>query len=160
MTLHRRRSQRSNLAGLHILVVDDDEDARETLRLVLEYCGATVWVADSPKVAVKLLEAIRPSAILTDIAMPEHDGYWLLEQARKRWPGIIVPVVAITGVPEDHGREAVLAKGFDAYLTKPFNPTSLCRLMQAAVGLSASRTGLPARQTLRAGGNGPSWGAS
>lgn len=133
----RRPSWRTNLAGLHILVVDDNGDARELLRLVLEYCGATVWEAESPEAAMRLLDIVRPSVILTDIAMPEHDGYWVLEQARKRLPGIVVPVVAITGVPEDHRRESALAKGFDAYLTKPFNPTYLCRLMQAAVGLSA-----------------------
>jgi CheY-like chemotaxis protein len=79
-----RRDQLSHdaLIGVHVLVVDDDADARELWRAVLEYCGALVTVVPSADEALAVLARVRPDVLVTDLAMPIHDGYWLVEHVR------------------------------------------------------------------------------
>jgi hypothetical protein len=62
-----------DLDGVHVLVVEDTDDAREMLRIALEYCGALVWTAESAEKAKRILETLRPHVLVTDIAMPD-DG--------------------------------------------------------------------------------------
>ena len=70
------------LAGVHILVVDDDDDARHLIRTILVYCGALVTAVASASAALTTLRSVVPDVLLSDISMPEHDGYWLLAQVR------------------------------------------------------------------------------
>jgi CheY-like chemotaxis protein len=124
----------SELHGMTVLVVEDDRDTREVLKVMLEMCGATVLVADS---AVRGLEAFlraRPHAIVSDIAMPGEDGYWLVrEVARRGEGGASVPAVAVTAFSGQHPRAAALAAGFRAHLAKPVDPDDLCRTVAEIV---------------------------
>ncbi|HEU5323251.1 MAG TPA: response regulator, partial [Methylomirabilota bacterium] len=70
------------LVGVHVLVVDDDDDARQLVRTVLEYCGALVSTAATARQALHILERVTPDALLSDIAMPGEDGYWLIRELR------------------------------------------------------------------------------
>jgi CheY-like chemotaxis protein len=117
------------LVGVHVLVVDDDPDARDLLRTVLEYCGALVTVTSSALDALATLERVTPDVILADIAMPTHDGYWLTNAVRKlpAERGGNLPIVAITAHGELHGPERTLGAGFQAHLRKPLDPWELCR---------------------------------
>jgi hypothetical protein len=71
-----------------------------------------------------------PEILLTDLAMPEHDGYWLLRQVRAQAPAARVPAVAMTAYTERFSREQALSAGFDAFLPKPIDPTDLCRAVR------------------------------
>ena len=122
-----------SLIGVHVLVVDDDPDARDLLRTVLEYCGALVTVASSASEALATLERIMPDVILTDIAMPTHDGYWLSNAIRQlpEGRGATLPIVAITAHGEQHGPERTLGAGFQGHLRKPLDPWELCRSLSS-----------------------------
>lgn len=117
------------LVGTHVLVVDDDGDARDLLRMVLEYSGALVTVAPSAAEALRVLDRMMPDVVLTDIAMPTHDGYWLVRamRARPAERGGEIPIVAITAHGEQHGPERTLSAGFHGHLRKPLDPWELCR---------------------------------
>lgn len=122
------------LVGIHVLVVDDDPDARELLRTVLEYCGALVTAAASAVEALKVLDRVMPDLVVTDIAMPTHDGYWLVQQIRAlpRTNGGAIPMIAITAHGEQHGPERTLSAGFQMHLRKPLDPWELCRAISSA----------------------------
>jgi CheY-like chemotaxis protein len=125
------------LRGIHILVVDDNEDARDLLRRILEYAGALVAVTGSAADALQYTRRLLPDVVVCDIVMPEHDGYWLLERLRAAGvsPGVTataVPVIAVTGHTVDNPGARALERGFTAYLPKPIDPAELCRTVKAA----------------------------
>jgi CheY-like chemotaxis protein len=119
------------LAGIHVLVVDDDPSARELLRLVLEYSGAFVTVAASAEEALAVLARVTPGVLVSDIAMPERDGYWLLRELQGRPWGVrpVLPAVAITAYGETHGPDRTLPAGFHAHVRKPVDPWEFCRVV-------------------------------
>jgi len=119
------------LIGVHVLVVDDDADARDLLRTVLEYCGALVTVVASAQEALAVLERVTPDVLVTDIAMPMHDGYWLIDAIRAlpAQRGGAIPAVAVTAHGEYHGPDRTLGAGFQAHLRKPLDPWELCRAL-------------------------------
>jgi signal transduction histidine kinase len=123
------------LDGVHILVVDDDDDTRAILRQILEQCGATVEVHRSAREALDALQRRWPHVILTDVAMPDEDGYMLLERIRslQRSGRARIPIIAVSAYAlAANQREA--AAGFDAYVEKPVDPTELRRLIASFVG--------------------------
>ena len=119
------------LVGIHVLVVEDNGDARDLFRTILEYAGALVTVTDGAEQALRMCEQILPDAILTDIAMPERDGFWLIAELRRleaagRRP---IPVIAVTG--QGHGTAGRYdAAGFVEVLRKPVDPWELCRVVE------------------------------
>jgi CheY-like chemotaxis protein len=113
-----------NLTGVHIVLAEDDDDARELLTLVLESCGASVAAGASAQEALRLSATRPPQALVSDLAMPDEDGYWLLRELRHRWMDL--PAVAVTAFGREHARDRALAAGFNAYLRKPFDPHELC----------------------------------
>lgn len=123
----------SGLRGMHVLVADDDADARALVATVLEYAGALVTVSASGREALHRLDSVRPDVVVTDVAMPGGDGYWLVRQLRARAGGDAreIPVVAITAYGETHGPDRTLAAGFAAHLRKPLDPWELCRIVAA-----------------------------
>ena len=125
----------SLLAGLRVLVVDDDTDTRELFAAVLAASGADVAMAGSAPEALELLRAQAVDVVLSDIAMPGGDGYWLVREIRAL-PDTVnsVPVVAVTAFGREHSRDRVLAAGFAAHLQKPADPELLCRTVAAAAG--------------------------
>ncbi|HVM98060.1 MAG TPA: ATP-binding protein, partial [Candidatus Acidoferrales bacterium] len=110
----------AGLHGVHILLVDDDNDTREALRLILENRGATVLVAPSAADGLRALALDLPDVIVSDVAMPGEDGYSFVRHVRERW-GSAVSAVAITGFASDEDREAALRAGFNDHITKPLD---------------------------------------
>jgi CheY-like chemotaxis protein len=123
------------LTGVHVLVVDDDRDSRALLRMILEYCGALVTVTSSARGARRALRRVLPDVVVADIAMPERDGYWLVEQIRRlpAGQGAGIPIVAITAHGDEHGPHRTLAAGFQAHLRKPIDPWDLCQTVASVV---------------------------
>ena len=109
------------LTGLHVLVVDDNADARDLLRFVLAYFGAFVTTAASVPEAMDLLASIAPHVVITDVFLGADDGREFLLQARSR--GVRAPFIAIsTG---DFDRYDLGRAGFAAYLRKPLEHNEL-----------------------------------
>lgn len=128
---------RDTLAGIHVVVVDDDADARDLIATVLEYCGALVTKAASADQALALLEKVTSDAVVSDIAMPGRDGYWLLQQLRA--PGKDkIPIVAITAHGALHGPDRTLLAGFDAHVRKPVDPWELTGVLAALIRVGGS----------------------
>jgi CheY-like chemotaxis protein len=129
----RDRFPADALVGLHVLVVDDDAEARELIRTVLEYGGALVTVVATARDALRTLQRLTPDAVLSDIAMPHENGYWLIREIRAldAARGHRLPVIAITGHTLVHGPDRTLPAGFDAHLRKPVDPWELCRTIAA-----------------------------
>lgn len=107
----------ADLGGLHVLVVDDDADTREGLRLALEIYGATVTVAESTTSALTQLAARRPDAIISDIGMPGGGGLDLIRMVREQVGNVLA--IAISGYASREDRAAALAAGFSEHLPKP-----------------------------------------
>ncbi|HEV8616093.1 MAG TPA: response regulator [Methylomirabilota bacterium] len=123
------------LVGVHVLVVDDDDDARQLLRTILEYCGALVTVTSSAREALNVLERVLPDALVSDISMPREDGYWLIREVRALGPerGGTVPAVALTAHGQTHGPDRTLSAGFQVHLRKPIDPWELCRTVVSLI---------------------------
>jgi CheY-like chemotaxis protein len=123
-----------DLAGVHVLVVEDTDDSREVLKVVREYCGALVTTAESAEKAKRILETIRPHVLVTDIAMP-GDGLELIREVKAvaESKGIHIPAIAITAY--QGRREELLAEGFAELLEKPLDPITLCGVVRRHVQL-------------------------
>lgn len=106
--------------GVTILVVDDQDDAREFVRHLFEGRGAHVECASSARQALQIIRKTPPRLMISDIGMPDMDGYGLLEAVRAA--GFTFPVIALTGFATRQTEEA----GFDRCLAKPIDPGVLC----------------------------------
>ena len=98
------------------------------MQMVMEYQGALVITADSAKGAIALMATVRPNVLVSDISMPQHDGFWLIAEARKLGYLEGVPTLAVTALALS-ARE-IKDAGFDAYLRKPVDPDILCGTVQ------------------------------
>ena len=113
-----------------ILLVDDSQDTLALLRLVFAHHGCRVLVADSAREALKLVTTEKPGIVISDIGMPDVDGYELLKQLR-RIPGMDkVPAIALSGYAMEEDRARALAAGFSAHIAKPVDPEALLTLVQ------------------------------
>lgn len=115
------------LDGFDILIVEDDPDSREVLQLFLEQSGASVRAADSARAAMNLFSDVRskrPDIIISDLAMPEEDGYSLMARIRQLSPekGGKIPALALSAFASAESRQKAFEVGFHRYLTKPFEP--------------------------------------
>jgi signal transduction histidine kinase/ActR/RegA family two-component response regulator len=115
------------LAGHRILIVDDHHDTRELVETVLKMAGATVDSAGSVTQALEKLDVARPDVLLSDIAMPDADGYSLIQEVRRRdsESGQHLPAAALTAYAGGVDRERALAAGFDLHLAKPISHDEL-----------------------------------
>jgi CheY-like chemotaxis protein len=117
------------LVGVHVLVVDDDPDARDLLESVLTYCGAFVSSVVSAREALDCLEAKTIEVVIADVLLPgEEDGYWLVRAIGARGDGRSIPVVALVS-GRGHGPDRTLAAGFHGHLRKPVDPWEMCRMV-------------------------------
>ena len=107
------------LAGLHVLMVDDDEDTLELLSAALRQRSADVTAVSSASEALEAIRISRPDVLISDIAMPGEDGYQLIKKvlALKLEPEL--PAIAITAYAKEEDRQSALAAGFHRYLSKP-----------------------------------------
>jgi signal transduction histidine kinase/ActR/RegA family two-component response regulator len=127
------------LLALPVLVVDDDEDARTLLKLVLESAGAEVAVAASVAEALASLAERAPQIVLSDVGMPDEDGYGLIRRLRAHPDPTLrrIPAVAITGLVRTQDRIELLRSGFQAHLSKPIEPSELVALVASLCGRPA-----------------------
>jgi len=124
---------RPELGGLHVLVVDDDADTRELVRAILVDAGATVSVFDAARPARAALERAWPDLVVTDIAMPDEDGYAFLRAIRSLQRSH-VPVIALTADATEAARSRARAAGFDRYVAKPIDPAEFLGLVATLAG--------------------------
>jgi CheY-like chemotaxis protein len=130
--------ERPELRGTRVLVVDDDADNREMLAMILEYSGALVATADSAAEAMCVLERERSQVLISDIGLPDEDGFSLLRRVRAlpASRGGNIPAIALTGHGTREDRAQTLGEGFQAHLTKPIALdemlTALVRVLQAS----------------------------
>ncbi|HEX4996574.1 MAG TPA: ATP-binding protein, partial [Methylomirabilota bacterium] len=131
---------RQSLSGLRLLIVDDEADAREVMRFMLERGGAQVRIADSAVQALDAIREERPDLLISDIGMPIEDGYVLVRRLRAMEEGLgrRLPAIALTAYASEEDTRRALAAGFDAHLSKPVDPA---RLIDIAAGLAGGRRG-------------------
>jgi PAS domain S-box-containing protein len=123
------------LKGLRILIVDDEDDAREMLRRLLEGCGAELFTARSAVEGLAQVEARLPDVLISDIGMPEVDGYEFLRRVRAlpAAAGGRVPAVALTAFARSEDRTRALRSGFHSHVSKPVEPMELIATIAALV---------------------------
>lgn len=137
---------RGVLEGLRVVLVDDDPDARDLLTTVLMQRSAQVFAAESASEAFELLRQERPHVLISDIAMPEEDGYTLIRRVRtlSEEEGGRTPSIAVTAYAGRADRHRALEAGFDAHCPKPIDIDGLIdRLIDiryAHVGLKKLET--------------------
>jgi len=117
------------LAGAKLLVVEDDEDARDILQVALHAAGAEVDLAGSTREALEALARRRPQVLVSDIGMPGEDGYELMRRVRalRADQGGNVPAIALTAYTRTQDRMRALSAGFTMHLVKPVNVAELVR---------------------------------
>jgi CheY-like chemotaxis protein len=115
------------LPPVHVLVVDDSSMIREVLTRMLEWHGATVTAVGSAEQALDVLEQLRPDVLLSDLEMPERDGYWLISRVRALTPdqGGLTPAACLTGCAAPEDRARILRAGFQYHITKPVDVSRL-----------------------------------
>jgi PAS domain S-box-containing protein len=125
-----------SLAGLQLLVVDDDQEAHAMLEVILGDHGAVVKAAQDCDDALRILQAWSPDLVISDIGMPGKDGYQLVREIRRRelGTGRRLPAIALTSFTRPQDREQALEAGFDAHCPKPLRPLQLIRQILALVG--------------------------
>jgi len=121
------------LRGIRILAVDDDRDSLALVREILETTGATVVTADSGEQALQSLDRARPDVLLADLAMPQMNGYQLIDRVRRSERPEIrgIPAVAFTAYARSEDRTKALRSGFQMHLAKPIDPAELMAAMAA-----------------------------
>jgi len=126
----------THLAGLKILVVDDEPDARLLLKRVLEDCKAEVFIAGSAAEAIQIIKANRPDVLVSDIGMADVDGYEFLRRVRSLSPkeGPHIPAIALTAFARTEDRTRALLAGFLAHVSKPVEPSELIATIAAVAG--------------------------
>ncbi|MEP6685526.1 MAG: ATP-binding protein [Verrucomicrobiota bacterium] len=136
------------LRGLHVLVVDDEASVRDLMAITLSKCGASVTVASAVRDALDAMRERKPDVIVSDIAMPEVDGYEFIRMIRGlgSGEGTEIPVIALTAYASLQDQTRALELGFNQHLSKPVDPIDLVRAIVAA-----KKT--PARDTVQLKGS-------
>ncbi len=126
----------SDLSGLKVLVVDDEADARDLVRHVLAECDAEVYTASVAEEALALVESARPHVLISDIGMPNIDGYELLRRVRALGvaKGGQLPAIALTAFARSEDRTRALRAGFLVHVSKPVEPSELVATVASVAG--------------------------
>jgi signal transduction histidine kinase/response regulator RpfG family c-di-GMP phosphodiesterase len=138
----RRPPRRSPaLDGLRVLIVDDEPDAREMIEEVLAQCGAAVKSCGSAAEALAVLAEEGADFLISDIGMPDLDGYAFIRRVRQmeRLSGAAVPAVALTAYASPQDREQAVAAGFHKHLAKPLDPEELIAVVARVSGRDGRR---------------------
>ncbi len=123
------------LAGVHVLVVDDNRDARTIFTHVLEHHGALVTARHNAESAVQVLRETRVDLVLTDMRLPDRDGTWVLTRAREL--GVTAPFIAVSG--QDYDEAHLRRDGFTTYLRKPVDQGLLVAAVNEVARTRAER---------------------
>jgi CheY-like chemotaxis protein len=124
-------SREAELRGVRVLVVDDEEDARDLMATVLRQRGAIVTTAGDVAMALAAFDEGRPDVVVSDIGMPGRDGLDLVRELRARW-NERASYVAISGFASAEEVERALAAGFDLHVAKPVEPAELVSVVRSA----------------------------
>ena len=124
------------LDGMRVLVVDDEPDARDILSTMFEQCGAQVNAVSNTREALDVLTKWQPDVLVSDIGMPEEDGYSLIRKVRALAPerGGRIPAVALTGYSSPQDRLRLLAAGYQIHMTKPVELEALAMVVANCAG--------------------------
>jgi hypothetical protein len=125
-----------NLAGMRVLVVDDEADTRELITFVLEQYGAKATAVASASEALLAVEKLKPDVLVSDIGMPQEDGYSLIRKLRARESklGKSIPAVALTAYAREEDCTKALKSGFQRHIPKPVEPNELVVVVADLVG--------------------------
>jgi PAS domain S-box-containing protein len=138
LEVERRRSRSGviRLDGLHVLLVEDDDDSRKLVGTMLKRYGARVSSTKSVKEALSVFDGELPDVLISDIGMPDEDGYQLIRKLRARPPeqGGLIPAIALTGYASRKDRERALAAGYHQHMAKPIEQADLMTAIAALVG--------------------------
>ncbi len=124
------------LEGLRIVVVDDEADSRELVRAILTGCGGEVTCCESAVEGMKAIREWKPDLLVSDIGMPNEDGYSLIEKVRslKSKRARQMPAVALTAYATKEDKARALATGFQMHVTKPIEPETLVMSIASTLG--------------------------
>ena len=114
-----------------VLIVEDNADTLESLRLQMELWGTEVRTARNGEEALDMATQFRPQIVLCDIGLPGMDGLRLVERLRDKLEGMPVVFAAVTGYASAEDQQRALAAGFDSFFVKPLNPGSLANLLRS-----------------------------
>jgi PAS domain S-box-containing protein len=125
------RDRQLSLAGLRVLVVDDELDARALLTAMLERCGAEVVSAESALEGIESIERWRPDVLVADIGMPVEDGYGLIRKVRAlpKERGGLTPALALTAYARTEDRVRAISEGYQLHLAKPVDRVELATVV-------------------------------
>ncbi|HEV2880111.1 MAG TPA: PAS domain S-box protein [Pyrinomonadaceae bacterium] len=131
----------SQLTDLRVLIVDDEPDARLLLKTIMEQSGAKVRAAASASEALVALREFRPDILVSDIGMPQEDGYALLRQVRAldAEEGGRIPAVALTAYAQEDDRMRALLAGFQVHVAKPINPQEFVAVIVGLAGVTSRK---------------------
>jgi signal transduction histidine kinase len=119
------------LTGVHVLIVEDDTDSRNVLALLLQRLGALVEAVASAKDAYERLMQRRPDVLVSDIGMPDEDGYSMIRRIRELGGERRLPAIALTAYARKQDAEAALGAGYDHHLSKPVAPADLIKAIKS-----------------------------
>jgi CheY-like chemotaxis protein len=132
----------TDLQGARVLVVDDEIDAREVIARLLRRANAEVWVAGSAAEAIEHLMNDHPDLLISDIAMPDRDGYELIQSIRAM-PGLRdthLPAIALTAYAREEDRLRALSAGFEDHIAKPVDSDQLVSVVSGLLSRRKNRT--------------------
>ena len=132
----RSRSGKVRLDGLHVLLVEDDDDSRKLIGTMLKRYGARVTSTKSAKEALSVFDGELPDLLISDIGMPDEDGYELIRKLRSAPPdkGGLTPAIALTGYASRKDRERALTAGYQKHMAKPVEQSDIISAVAALVG--------------------------
>ncbi len=128
---------------IKVLIAEDNAVNRELLRELLELRGYTVLEACDGQEALHMIEQAKPELLLLDIGMPVMDGFAVIRKIRENPRLTRLPVVAVTAYAMRGDRERILNSGFDGYLSKPLNPSSLTEELDRVLTQHCSQSASP-----------------
>jgi CheY-like chemotaxis protein len=123
----------ADLSGVRVLVIDDAPDTLDVLEQILSFSGAATMTAPGAGAALALLEDEVPDVIVSDVGMPEVDGFELMRRIRRRAATAAIPAIALTAFTREDDRAKALQAGFTDYLAKPVEPAALAAAIRRAV---------------------------
>lgn len=130
---------KADLTGVKVLVVDDEEDGLESVKIILQRNGAQVCIARSMDEALREFDRCSPHVVVSDIGMPAHDGYELIARLRALPRGQKVPAIALTALARTEDRTRALRAGFQVHVAKPVDFTELVAVVQNLASISGLR---------------------
>jgi signal transduction histidine kinase/ActR/RegA family two-component response regulator len=131
----------ADLSGVRVLVIDDAPDTLDVLEQILSYSGAATMTAPGAGAALAMLEREVPDVIVSDVGMPEVDGFELMRRIRRRAATATVPAIALTAFTRQDDRAKALQAGFTDYLAKPVEPAALAAAILRAVARGGAGAG-------------------